>query len=154
MEHIDPTRVAESFSYTALAKEVGATTKNIVSDEISILKTEVREIGPRAAHHSLEMIAFGMLASISVLPLLAFLVIGLGELLNHNYWLSSLIVAVVCAGIGLPLAYRSFKRLKDLDFSFSRTRRGLERSVDAVKETAQTIQRATKGNNHDSIYQH
>jgi membrane protein implicated in regulation of membrane protease activity len=83
------------------------------------------------------MVAYGVFALLGTLPFIAFLVIGLGRLLEGNYWLSSLIVAVVCMGVGAAMAYRSYSKLKSEDMSLSRTQRTLEEDKQIITDAAQ-----------------
>jgi hypothetical protein len=145
MEHNDRISNSESTSYVTLVREMTASAQKIVQNEITLARAELREIGPALARHTAQMAAFGALAVLSVFPLLAFAVIGLGHLMGDRFWLSSLIVGVVCAGIGIPLAYQAFKKMKDEDLKFRRTREGIENGVQAVKSTVKTIADSLEG---------
>jgi hypothetical protein len=148
MEHNDRISNTESTSYVTLVREMTASAQKIVQNEIMLAQAELREIGPALARHTTQMAAFGTLAVLSVFPLLAFVIIGLGHLMGDQFWLSSLIVGLVCAGIGIPLAYRAFKKMKEEDLKFKRTREGIEHGVHAVKSTVKTIADSLEGDNH------
>ncbi len=154
MEQINLARVADQVSYGALLKEVTLTAKDIAKEELALIRAEMKEIGPRAARHSFALVAFAAIAALGTLPLIAFLVMGLGEILDGRYALSSLLVALTCFTIGAPLAYRAYRRLKKVDLSFPKSRHGLEQSVEAVSKTAQAIQKATEGEEHASRIRH
>lgn len=154
MEQINPSRVADQVSYTALVKEVSITAKDIVGDELALIRAELKEVGPRATRHSLEAVVFSSLAAVGVLPFVAFLVIGLGNILEGRYWLSSLIVAGAFFAIGVPLALRAIRCLKELDLSFPKSRQGFKRSVEAVSKTAKAVQDAAEGDENESVIRH
>src|SRR5437868_6042078 len=82
---------------------------------------------------------FGFLAMLGVFPLLAFLVIGLGRLMGDYYWLSSLIVAVLCMGIGGSLAIRAYHRMKEKDLTLPHTRETLDEEIHAVDKKLHQI---------------
>jgi len=121
-------------SYSSLVKELLSSSKELISNEITLAKEEFRETASGFFKHALEVAAFGGLVALSTIPLMAFLVIGLGELLGGNYWLSSLLVGIVCAGIGGALAYRSFQKIKESDLDLPRTRRTLEIEKNIISE--------------------
>lgn len=99
-----------------------------------LIQAELRDSVGSVKGHIGQAAAFGAITAVSVLPFVAFLVIGLGRVLNGNYWLSSLIVAVVCAALGGSLAYRAYRKLSSEDLVLPRSREGLERGKEAVSE--------------------
>lgn len=109
-------------SFSSVAREMTDSLKSVIRSEFHLAKAELKENGSQAAKYSIKMAVFGIIAALGTLPLLAFLVIGLGRLLNDNYWLSSLIVAVALFAIGGSVAYIMFKRIKQVDFKFENTR--------------------------------
>jgi uncharacterized membrane protein YqjE len=123
-------------------RDVSTSVMNLVQSEVNLLKAEIKESTQNVGRHSAQAAIFGALAMISVLPFLAFLVIGLGRLFGGNYWLSSLIVAAVCAVVGGGLAYLSYRRIKEADLSLPRTRESLERSRSIVATKAEEIKSA------------
>ena len=58
----------------------------------------------------MQVMIFGMIAALSALPIMAFLVIGLGNLLNGNYGLSSAIVGIIFLVFGGGFALRALKK--------------------------------------------
>lgn len=142
----------ESPSYGHILKDISESTKELVQGELNLIKAEVRTVLPRVAKHSTQVVLFGMLCALSVLPFLAFLVIGLGGILNDNYWLSSLIVAVVLAAIGAPFAMRALKKIKEEDINFTQTKRTVNRGVGVVQDKLKEVVDAAKGAEHE--YRH
>jgi uncharacterized membrane protein YqjE len=149
MEQNDRFPNSESPSYVALMREMTSSAKNIIQSEIALAKAELKETGPALAKHTSQMVLFATLAVLSVFPLLAFAVIGLGHLLGNEFWLSALIVGVLCAAIGAPLAYRAFKKLKNDDLKFDRTVEGLENGARAIRSTAKNIADSLEGDRYE-----
>lgn len=112
-------------SYTTLIKELISATTDVVKKELVLAKEEAKEAARRAASHTIQTAIFGGLFILSLIPLTAFLVIGLGELLDNRYWLSSLIVGIIFAGIGGAFAYRAYTELKK-DIELPKTRHAIE----------------------------
>lgn len=103
--------------------------KGVARQEMVIIKEETKSVSEKTKTHGVLLVSFGAMAVLSIFPLLAFLVIGLGRLMNDNYWASSLIVGLVLLGVGAGVAYASWKKLKT-DFKFPRTKSTLKRVVD------------------------
>jgi hypothetical protein len=98
-----------------------------------------------AGQHVVLAIVFGVLALLGTMPFLAFLVIGLGKLLGENYWLSSLIISLICIGVGGVFGARYAKKLTQQDFSLPHTRESVQEEREVMKEklheVTETIQR-------------
>jgi cation transport ATPase len=141
-------------SYGSILKELGLSAKDVIQSEIQLASSEVRFAAKKVAEHASQAAIFGGLLAISVFPFLAFLVIGLGNLMDGRYWLSSLIVAVVCAAIGGPMALRAFRKIKEQDLAFSYTRDSLDQGLSKVQQKMTHIKEAAKGEYHGSIHVH
>lgn len=108
-----------------LFKRLTTDTGELIRQEATLVKAEMRETGSTLASGAKEIgIAVG-LALAGSLALVAFLVIGLGNVLDGRYWLSSLIVGVVALGVGMMLAKNAVSSVK---------KRGL-----APKQTIETL---------------
>src|SRR4051812_48586206 len=81
-------------------KEIGMGITKLLRSEIRLATVELKESVRLMGKRSVTLIVFALIGALGILPLLAFFVIGLGRLLNDNYWLSSLIVAIVSFAIG------------------------------------------------------
>ncbi len=137
-------------TYASVMKEIGSSTKELIQSEINLLMTEFKLVAKNVGKHTTQVVAFGSLLALSVLPFLAFLVIGLGILLEDRYWLSSLIVAVVCAAVGGPLAHRAFKKIKDEDIKIPHAKAALEKEVATVQRKFDDLKTTAKGDHHES----
>ncbi|MBC7690656.1 MAG: phage holin family protein [Methylotenera sp.] len=93
--------------------------------------------------HSVRAATFGALCAISAFPFLAFIIIGLGRLMNDNYWLSSLIVGLICVAVGGPLAMTAIKKMKEEDFTLPLTRGTLEEDRQVMNSNVHRIRSRT-----------
>ena len=111
-----------------LFKRLTTDTGELVRQEISLAKAEMRQAGATLARDGAKIgIAVG-LALAGVLALTAFLIVALGNLLD-NYWLAALIVGVLFLAIGGLMARNAVNDIK---------RRGLK-----PEETIGTLQEDT-----------
>src|SRR5436190_903187 len=94
----------DNHSTFQLFREIGDALTDLVRNELYLVKTEVKETGLRLKSHLIQAAIFSLLALVSIPPFIAFLVIGLGDLLNGRYWLSALVVSAVFAAVGGTLA--------------------------------------------------
>lgn len=136
--------------YVQILREIGDGAKALARSEIALIRAEIELEIKAATKHLQQTAVFGGLVALSVLPFLAFLVIGLGDLLDGRYWLSSLIVAVACAAVGGTLAFRAYRRLKERDLTLPRSRRSIRESADELKDEVEDIKDAVKGDFHGS----
>lgn len=102
--------------------------KDMMQSERELMRAEFKHNTSEVTKYTKQIGIYGGLAFLSVLPFVAFLVIGLGRLLEDNYWLSALIVGIVFAAVGGLMARNAYNRLKELAMmqqtkdSLSRTR--------------------------------
>jgi uncharacterized membrane protein YqjE len=133
--------------------EIASGLKDVARAEIRLAKAELARSASITGNAALRIGVFGVVASLGILPFLGFLVIGLGELLNGNYWLSSLIVSLVLFAVGGLVAYLAFKKLKSEDLTLPVTRRALDQGVDRIgrqvsatsSEIGQTVKHQAAG---------
>ncbi len=126
----EATAAAEA-SLGELFKRLTTDTSELIRQEMSLAKVEMREAGATLASDAAKIgIAVG-LALTGVLAVGAFAIVGLGDLFN-NYWLAALIVGVLFLAIGGYLARNAIDDVK---------RRGLkpERTVETLREDASWV---------------
>ena len=138
-------------SYGEILREVGRSTKDMIQSEVNLVGTELKQITKDLGSHLGQVDIFGALLGLSVLPFLAFAVIGLGELLQGRYWLSSLIVAVVCAVVGGGMAYRAYRKIVSFDLNFSRVKDTVARDANRIEATIEQVTDAVKGAHNEDI---
>lgn len=122
-----------------IIREVFDSAKDLTRNEISLFKAELAETARAVARHSAQAALFGAITALSIVPFLAFCVLALGELLNGNYWLSSLIVAIVAAVVGGLLAKRALTKIRVEDIQVTQTRESLERELRLVRQTLDEV---------------
>ncbi len=140
----------ENQSYGAVMRELGSSTKDLIHSEINLMTAEMKYTAQNVGKHIGQAIIFGSLLVLSVFPFVAFLVIGLGNLMGNQYWLSSLIVAIVFAAIGGPMAYRSFKKIKEEDLKLPHTQAAVERQRSMAQQKFDDVKSAAKGDRYES----
>jgi uncharacterized membrane protein YqjE len=105
-------RLQPDESVGTLLKQISTDSTHLIQQEIALAKLELKESVAAAGKSAAQLgIAMGV-AIPGMLSLVAFLVIGLGDLMNDNYWASALIVAVACLAIAAVLARRAISNLK------------------------------------------
>lgn len=123
-----PTEGAEP-SIGELLKRVTDDTTELVRQEVALAKVELRESLATLSQAATKA-GLGLgLALAGVLALTAFLIAGLGSLLDGRYWLAALIVGVVFLAIGIVMARNALSDVK---------RRGLlpDQTADSMRRTA------------------
>jgi uncharacterized membrane protein YqjE len=147
--------------FTEKNKPLGTILKNVSQDavellraELNIFKDEIKTVAVRAEKDARMAMLFTFLAAMSLLPLFAFAVIGLGALLGDRYWLSSLVVAVVSYALFSPLSAKYYKKLMTKDVEFSQTTQGLQLALNSVQEKLKDVLHSatqnTMGEDHES----
>lgn len=140
-----PHHAAENQTFGAVVGELVSSVKDVLKSEVDLVRAEVKDAAPEIGKHSAQAALFGALLAISVFPFLAFLVIGLGNIMDGRYWLSSLIVAIVCAGVGGFMAYRAYKKIKNEDLKFPRSQRSFERISETLTGKVHELKNMSAG---------
>ena len=136
-------------TYGAVLNEVISATKDVFLSEVNLFFTELQQIQPRLIKHMTQISVFGMLMALSVIPFIAFLVLGLGELLNGQYWLSSLIVSFVLMLVGAPLVLQALAKIKNEDLKFTQTKRSLQDILQVSNKSFDKIKTGSKGSSYE-----
>lgn len=137
-------------SYGHAFSEIASALKGIFVSEANLFVTELKQYQPKILKHITQILAFSAILVLSVPPFIAFLVIGLGELLNDRYWLSALIVSVVFILIGLPMVLQGLKKFKNEDFKFTQTKRSLHDILQTSQKGFEKIKTGSKGSSYES----
>jgi len=111
-----------------LFRDLSTETSELMSKEIALVKAEARQTGTTLAKDGAKIGMASGLALTGVLALTAFLIAGLGDLLNGKYWLSAFIVGVVFLAIGMGL-------VKSATADIKRRGQSVRNTVDTVKDT-------------------
>jgi uncharacterized membrane protein YqjE len=94
-----------------LLKRFGQDAATLVRQEVTLAKLELRESVKSLAQDAGKLGAAAGLALFGGFALLAFIIIGLGDLID-NYWLSALIVAVLLLGGAAVMARGALAHMK------------------------------------------
>ncbi|MBC7691612.1 MAG: phage holin family protein [Methylotenera sp.] len=126
-------------SLASILKDVISSTTSLIRSEIHLAKVELKISVKDAQKRAITLGLCGVMGVMGLTSLLAFLVIGLGDLFGGRYWLSSLIVAAAFLAPSAMMALRAVKGFEqDVAFpeikeSFARDRQVLEQSVSRIK---------------------
>ena len=123
-----------------LLRRLTTDTGELVRQEVSLARAEMREVGGRVARDGAKIgVALG-LALAGVLALTAFLVIALGDLVG-NYWLGALIVGLVLLAIGGVMAKSAVDDVKRRGIMPQQTVATLKEDAAWAKEEAREVKR-------------
>ena len=105
----------------------------VVRSEVRLAKAEVKDTCGKLGRQAIRIGACVGFLFLGIFPLLAFLVIGLGRLLGGNYWLSSLVFAVLFLAIGGALGYRVMAKLRGEDYLLPEMRTSLNNEAEELR---------------------
>jgi hypothetical protein len=106
--------------------------RHMLRSEINLATTEMKIGAVGFTRRSKFLVIFAALAVWGILPFTAFLIVGLGVLLDGNYWLSALILTVLAVGIGGLGIKSHLRKVKDEGLAMRRTRRTIGRKLRRV----------------------
>jgi len=138
-------REANGGSLSGIAAELASSLRDILRAEVHLARAEVTDITGQLSKHVVQAALFGAVAALGILPILAFAVIGLGRLLDENYWRGALIVGVGFMAVGGGLAFSAYRKLLHEDLSFPHTRRGFQQQVAVTEKKLDEVAQTTKG---------
>jgi len=120
-----------------LFKQLTSDMDALLRQEMSLAKAEMREVGNTLARDGAKVGVAAALALAGFLALVAFLIAGLGSLLDGRYWLSALIVGAVFLAVGGLLVRNAIADVK---------RRGLTpaATIASARDDAQWVTREAK----------
>ncbi len=123
--HEDTTRTGEP-GVTALLRQLGTESTALLRSEIALAKLEAKEMAREAALEGVKVGAAIALAVVGGLAIVAWLILGLGNLLGDHYATAAAIIGFLFLAVGGVLANRGVK--------------GLRSGVLKPDETLQTLQ--------------
>ncbi|HZS59258.1 MAG TPA: phage holin family protein [Gemmatimonadaceae bacterium] len=126
-------------SVNTLVRRLADDMKRLVHDEVALAKVELRHAGAALAPQGVKLGMAVGLAFGGSLTLIAFLVIGLGELLSGNYWLSALIVGVICTAAGGLLVQSAAHRIARIQLVPRETTSAVRESATWAKQEVKDI---------------
>jgi hypothetical protein len=112
-----------------LFRQLSTDTSELVTKEIALVKAEARLTGTTLVRDGAKVGTAIGLGFTGALALTAFLIAGLGDVLDGRYWLSALIVGVVFLAIGAGLLKSAISHIKNRG-------QAVKHSVETLKDTA------------------
>jgi membrane protein len=106
-----PPEGGEGRSLGSLFRDLSADASVLIRQEVALAKTEMRRNVGALAQDVGSMAMWGVVAALGGLVMVAFLVAGLGDLLD-NYWLAALIVGLLFVAVGALMALRALRHLR------------------------------------------
>ena len=128
---------------SVLLKRFGNDASTLVRQEIALAKLELRESVKGLAKDAGKLGTAAGLGLFGGLALLAFVIIGLGDLIN-NYWLSALIVAVLLLGAAAIMAKGALDHMKKNNLKPEETVQTLIEDKRWAKREAQEFKQSMK----------
>lgn len=128
---------------SVLLKRIGQDASTLVRQEIALAKLEVRESVKGLAKDAGKLGTAAGLGLFGGFALLAFVIIGLGDLIN-NYWLSALIVAVLLLGAAAVMAKGALDHMKKNSLKPEETVQTLIEDQRWAKREAQEFKQSMK----------
>lgn len=128
-----------------LFRRLTSDTTELLRAEVELAKAEARETGSRLAKDVARIGMAAALAFVGTLALSAFLVIVLGNALGGRYWLSSLLVGVIAAGVGYVLLQSALRDIKERGVTPEKTIASLRENAQWAKEEAREVKRELTG---------
>lgn len=127
---------------SALVRDLVQSLSGLIRAEFRLARVEVARNAREVSRDAVRGAAFAVIALLGVLAFMAFLVIGLGDLLGGRYWLSSLIIAALFLGGGGLAAWSSFRRM-GADARLRHVTLNLEGDRELVSQKVRDISSAT-----------
>lgn len=123
-----------------LFKELAQDSSVLMRQEIALAKMEMRENFSNLTRDMVRMAIGGGLLLVGLLALTAFMVVGLGDVLD-NYWLGALIVGAVYALIGGIMLMRGKKGMQEEDLRPDQTLDSLQADKRWAQAEVQQVKR-------------
>lgn len=138
------TESTESRPIGAVLQELLNGLQNLFRSETRLFKVEIQDTLRQMTRQLAIIAVCGMIAIAGTLPILAFLVIGLGKVLGDNYWLSSLLVGMFCIVIGSIVGYLAYRKIDFDRLSLPHTRSSLVEEKEMFRDEFQKVTNIAK----------
>ena len=124
-----------------LFRQLSTDTGELVRQEVALAKAEMRQTGATLARDGAKVGTALALALAGFLAITAFLVAGLGRILDGRYWLSALIIGVVFLVIGAVMARNAMADVKRRGLMPTQTAATLRDDATWAKQEAREVKR-------------
>lgn len=135
--------MGEERSFVSIVRDVGDGLRGVVRSELRLAASEFQVTAQDIRKHMVRAIVIGVIALVSIIvgmmPLVAFLVIALGQSLNDNYLVSSLVIGMAFVAIGIVatrVAMRSLKQISEEDLRLPMVRESVRDNIKKIREAS------------------
>lgn len=138
-ETLRPHPVADGVSLKGLLRHAADEAGAIIRSEANVIKLEIEESTRAIIADAMKAAVYSAIALLGLLSLLAFLIIGLADLLAGaaspltSFWASALIIGLLFTGVGGAMAFRHAKRIGQ-DTQLKKTRSEIQADKTFLKE--------------------
>jgi membrane protein len=139
----------EGRSLGSLFRDLSADASVLIRQEVTLAKTEMRRNVGALAGDVGSMAMWGVVAALGGLVMVAFLVAGLGDLLD-NYWLAALIVGLLFVAVGAFMALRALRHLRTVRMAPEETMATLRDTQAWAQGEAAELRAALSGRGGDA----
>ena len=127
-------------SYPQVLSRVSQSAKALLLSDLKLINAELKELGRGIKDQTKHIAIYGYIFAVSAIPFLIFGILLLGEMLNQQYWLSSLIIGILCFFVGLIGATIAYRKLKNLNYKLSKTRTAIKREGEVIYQEIEKLQ--------------
>lgn len=124
-----------------LLKRLSSDMGSLVSQELALAKAEMRDSVSQAVKGVTKLSIAMALALAGAISLTAFLILGLGAVLDDRYWLSALIVGVVELGLGMMAAKSAIKSMGEAAHKPAETVQSLKEDKQWARQEMKDLKR-------------
>lgn len=114
---LHPGSTADRMSLKGLLRHAADEASEIIRSEANVIKLEIEESTRALITDALKAAAYSAVALLGLLSLLAFIIIGLADILTNtasamtSAWVSALIIGILLTGIGSGMAIKHARRI-------------------------------------------
>jgi len=133
----------KNLGYGAILREIATSTHDLLRGELLLAKAELKDGSKKLGANFLRAMLAASLLFASLVPLTAFFVLGLGDLID-SYLASSVIVFALYFSAAGFLFSRMLKKMRDEEALFAGFHQAMEQNKNIMDEKMGKIQEATE----------
>jgi len=131
-----------------LLKRLSNDTGDLISQEITLAKAELRESANTAVKGASKLAIAGVLGLVGTIALTAFAVLGLADLIGGEYWVWALVVGAIELIVAAVIARGALKGMKQEGLKPDESIESLRESKSWAKEEARDLKRDITGSSN------
>ena len=138
-QSLHPGPTIDRMSLKGLLRHAADEASEIIRSEANVIKLEIEESTRALITDALKAAAYSAVALLGLLSLLAFVIIGLADVITNaaspmtSVWLSALIIGVLLTSVGSAMAVRHAKRIGQ-DAQMKKTRSEVNADKALIKD--------------------